>query len=56
MRSGALTDFTVKFGDEERRVHRVLLANHSKYFRKLFNSNFVARMLLIVLEVRQLTL
>ena len=35
-----LADFTIKFGNEERRVHRVMLAHRSEYFAKLFRNEF----------------
>ena len=35
-----LADFTVVFGNRERRVHRVMLAHRSEYFAKLFRNDF----------------
>lgn len=33
-------DFTIKFKDIEYRVHRQIVACHSKYFKKCFDSDF----------------
>ena len=42
MRNEEFADFSVKYGNEEQKVHRVILANHSKYLERLFRNDFAA--------------
>ena len=42
MRNEEFADFSVKYGSEEQKVHRVILANQSKCFERLFKNDFAA--------------